>query len=105
MLSGDFEMANQDRVSQFEVLNERFIIKSKVPKEYYLRLVKILNGKIAKLKERAPNLSNGKLLTFAALDLADELVKAKESSLGESEVKLLNDLSDSLASVIEDTEE
>ena len=95
-------MENQNRVIQFEVLNERFTIKSKVPKEHYLRLVKILNGKIEKLRERAPNLSNGKLLTFAALDLADELVKAKENSLGESEVKLLHDLSESLASAIED---
>jgi cell division protein ZapA (FtsZ GTPase activity inhibitor) len=98
-------MDNQDRVIQFEVLNERFTIKSKVPKEYYLRLVKILNGKITKIKERVPNLSNGKLLTFAALDLADELVKARENSLGESEVKLLNELSESLASVIEETDE
>ena len=96
-------MENKDRVIQFEVLNERFTIKSNVPKEYYLRLVKILNGKIAKIKERIPNLSNRKLLTFAALDLADELMKAKDSSLDENEVKLLNDLSDSLASVIEDT--
>jgi cell division protein ZapA (FtsZ GTPase activity inhibitor) len=95
-------MENQNRVIQFEVLNERFTIKSKVPKEHYLRLVKILNGKIEKLRERVPNLSNGKLLTFVALDLADELVKAKENALGESEVKLLHDLSESLASAIED---
>ena len=97
-------MENKDKVIQFEVLNERFTIKSSVPTEYYLRLVKYLNDKIAKIKMRVPNLSNGKLLTFAALDIADELMKAKDSSLDEKDVKLLNELSDSLASVMDDAE-
>jgi cell division protein ZapA (FtsZ GTPase activity inhibitor) len=93
-----------DQHIQFEVLNERFTIKSKVSREYYLRLVDYLNDKISKIRERLPNLSNTKLLTFAALDIADEFMKSKTSSFDEKEVRLLKELSDSLASAMDETE-
>jgi len=97
-------MTSDPNYIQFEILNERFTIKSNVPKDYYLRLVDYLNRKIKKIRERVPNLSNNKLLAFAALDIADELMKARDNSLDEKEVKLLSELSDSLASVIDKTD-
>ena len=93
-----------DQPIQFEVLNERFTIKSKVSKEYYLHLVDYLNEKIRKIRERLPNLSNNKLVTFAALDIADECMKAKNSGLNEKEAQLLSELSDSLASAMDETD-
>jgi cell division protein ZapA (FtsZ GTPase activity inhibitor) len=97
-------MADDDRHIQFEVLNERFTIRASVPSDYYLRLVSYLNGKLKKIREKIPNLSNTKALTFAALDIADELMKARNSSLDDNEVQLLSELSDSLASVIDNND-
>jgi cell division protein ZapA (FtsZ GTPase activity inhibitor) len=97
-------MAKDPNYIQFEILNERFTIKSNVPKDYYLHLVEYLKGKIKQIRERVPNLSNSKLLIFAALDIADELMKTKDQSIDETAVQLLSELSDSLASVIDDND-
>jgi cell division protein ZapA (FtsZ GTPase activity inhibitor) len=97
-------MVKDPNYIQFEILNDRFTIKSNVPRDYYLRLVEYLKGKIKQIRERVPNLSNSKLLIFAALDIADELMKTKDQSLDETEVQLLSELSDSLASVIDNND-
>jgi cell division protein ZapA (FtsZ GTPase activity inhibitor) len=97
-------MKSDPNIIQFEILNERFTIRSTVPKDYYLRLVEYLRGKIKRIRERVPKLSGTKLLIFAALDIADELMKEKDKSFDENEIQLLSDLSDSLASAIDDTD-
>jgi cell division protein ZapA (FtsZ GTPase activity inhibitor) len=97
-------MKSDPNIIQFEILNERFTIRSKVPKDYYLRLVEYLREKIKRIQERVPNLSNTKLLIFAALDIADELTKEKDKSFDEDDIQLLSDLSDSLASAIDDAD-
>jgi len=97
-------MESDPNIIQFEILNERFTIRSTVPKDYYLRLVEYLRGKIKRIRERVPDLSSTKLLIFAALDIADELMKEKDKSFDENEIQLLSDLSDSLASAIDDTD-
>ena len=97
-------MKADDKVITFEILDERFTIKADVSKDYYRRLVDYLDKKINNIKNKVPNLSKIKILTFAALDIVDELIKLKNTSLGKDEVEKLNKLSDSLASVIDDIE-
>ena len=96
---------NEDNFISFEILDERFTIKSTVDKDYYLSLVSLVKGKINKIRNRIPNLSNYKLACFAALDIADELMKLKDTALDDEEVKLINDLSDTLAAVMEDDDD
>ncbi len=97
-------MKADDKVITFEILDERFTIRADVSKDYYRRLVDYLDKKIDIIKNKVPNLSKIKLLTFAALDIVDELIKLKNTSLDKGEVEKLNKLSDSLASVIDDIE-
>jgi len=88
----------------FQVLNERFTIKTDVEKEYLLCLADYLEKKIQGIKEKIPTLTNIKAVIFAALDIIDELNKEKKKKLDEDAVKILSDLSDSLAAVIEEQE-
>ncbi len=88
----------------FQVLNERFTIKTDVEKEYLLSLAGYLEKKIQIIKEKIPTLSNIKAVIFAALDIIDELNKEKKKKFDEESVKILSDLSDSLAAVIEEQE-
>jgi len=97
-------MTDNDEYIQFEILNERFTIKSDVEKEYFLSIVECLKTRIQNIKNKIPNLSNIKTIIFASLDIMDELNKLKSSALDENAVKLISDLSDSLASVIEESE-
>jgi cell division protein ZapA (FtsZ GTPase activity inhibitor) len=97
-------MKADDKVITFEILDERFTIRADVSKDYYRTLVDYLNKKINNIKNKVSNLSKIKILTFAALDIIDELVKLKNTSLDKDEVEKLSRLSDSLASVIDDNE-
>ena len=88
----------------FEILGEKFTIKSDVPGEYFLDLVHKLNAKVKELKSKYPSLSNFKVLTFAALDLADELSQ-REKRFRQEEVERISVLSDTLASAIAEEQE
>ncbi len=88
----------------FQVLNERFTIKTDVEEEYLLSLADYLEKKIQAIKEKIPTLSNIKAVIFAAIDIIDELNKEKKKKFGEDAVRILSDLSDSLAAVIEEQE-
>ena len=88
----------------FQILNEQFTIKTDVEKEYLLGLADYLEKKILAIKQKIPTLSNIKAVIFAAIDIIDELNKEKKRKLDPDAVKLLSDLSDSLAAVIEEDE-
>jgi cell division protein ZapA (FtsZ GTPase activity inhibitor) len=94
-------MIPSDEPITFEILGERFTIKSDVPGEYFLELVHNLNAKVKEIKTKYPSLSNFKVLAFAALDLADELSQ-KEKRSRQEEVERIAMLSDTLASAIEE---
>jgi cell division protein ZapA (FtsZ GTPase activity inhibitor) len=94
-------MIRSDEPISFEILGERFTIKSDVPGEYFLELVGKLNAKVNEIKTKHPSLSNIKILAFAALDLADELSQ-KEKKSRQEDVERIAILSDTLASAIEE---
>lgn len=95
-------MQKSDDYISFDVLGENFTIKSDVPGDYFLDLVQNLNLKIQELKIKFPNLSNIKLVIFAALDYADELKQLGSSAVDKEAIKRISDLSESLASAMEE---
>ena len=100
-------MEKAENYISFEILNERFTIKSSVSKEYYLSLVRYLDKRINEIRKKVPNLSYLKTVVFAALDIVDELMRARQASisLDEGIARKISDLSESLASVIEEGDE
>ena len=97
-------MSGENDLIRFEILNERFTIKSNVSPDYYRELVEYLQKSVEKIRKKAPNLSHIKVLTFAALDIIDELMKTKDKTLNENDVQLLSELSESLASAMDDSD-
>jgi len=95
-------MQGSDEYIRFELLGEIFTIKSDVSKKYFLSLVKKLEEKINEMKVKFPNLSNVKIALFAALDFADEMSQLGNNTLDKDAIKALSDLSDSLASAIQE---
>lgn len=95
-------MQGSDEYIRFELLGEIFTIKSDVSKKYFLSLVKKLEEKINEMKAKFPNLSNVKIALFAALDFADEMSQLGNNTLDKDAIKALSDLSDSLASAIQE---
>lgn len=95
-------MQGSDEYIRFELLGESFTIKSDVSKKYFLSLVKKLEEKINEMKVKFPNLSNVKIALFAALDFADEMSQLGNNTLDKDAIKALSDLSDSLASAIQE---
>ena len=98
-------MSDSEEFISFEILGEQFTIKSDVPKKYFLGLVKRLNEKIKEMKVKFPNLSNIRALIFTALDYADELEQLKKDVLDKDAIKVISDLSDSLASALNEEHE
>ncbi len=94
-------MSRSDEPISFEILGEKFTIKSDVPEEYFLELVGKLNAKVKEIKSKHPSLNNIKILAFAALDLADELSQ-KEKRSRQEDVERIAILSDTLASAIDE---
>ena len=97
-------MKSSEEHISFKLLGENFTVKSDVPKKYFLSLVEYLEKKLQEVKEKLPNLSNIKVVIFAALDIADELFRKKESSLDKDALKLITELSESLEAAIEKEE-
>jgi len=95
-------MQDTEEFINFEVLGEQFTIRSDVPKKYFLGLVKRLEEKVKEIKAKFPNLSSFRTLIFAALDIADENEQLKKNAMNTYELKVISDLSDSLASAIND---
>jgi cell division protein ZapA (FtsZ GTPase activity inhibitor) len=95
-------MQESDDSINFEILGEQFTVKSDVPEDYFLTLVNNLKTKIHELKLKFPNLSNIKLVIFAALDYADELSQAAKTMKDNEVIKRLSNLSESLASILEE---
>jgi cell division protein ZapA (FtsZ GTPase activity inhibitor) len=89
----------------FELLGERFTVRSDVPRDYFMGLVEYLEKKLREVKEKLPTLSNVKALIFTALDIADELFRQKENSFDRNALNLIKNLSDSLEAAIEEEEE
>jgi cell division protein ZapA (FtsZ GTPase activity inhibitor) len=95
---------SEEKIS-FELLGERFTVRSDVPKDYFMGLVEYLEKKLQDVKEKLPTLSNVKALIFAALDIADELFRQKESRFDRDALDLIKNLSDSLEAAIDEEEE
>lgn len=95
-------MLDSDERINFELLGEYFTIRSDVPEDYFMKLVHYIQSKVDSVKKESPSLSHIKALIFASLDMADELFKTKEGLLNEDAVKIISDLSSSLASAIEE---
>ena len=95
-------MPDSDEYIRFELLGEQFTIKSDVSKKYFLSLVRKLEEKIKEVRTKFPNLSNQKIALFAALDFIDELSQLREKALNKDDIKVISELSDSLASVIKE---
>ena len=96
--------SSEEKIS-FTLLGENFTVKSDVSKDYFLSLVEYLEKKLQDVKEKLPNLSNIKVVIFAALDIADELFRKQDSSLDRDALKLITELSESLEAAIEEEEE
>lgn len=92
-----------DHIS-FELLGEKFTIRSDVPKDYFLNLVEYLEKKLGDVREKLPTLSNVKALIFAALDITDELFREKGNAIDRDALDLIKNLSDSLEAAIEEDE-
>jgi len=92
---------SEDRIS-FELLGEKFTVRSDVPKDYFLGLVEYLDKKLRAVNEKLPTLSNVKALIFASLDILDELFREKESSMDREALDLIKNLSDSLEAAMDD---
>ena len=86
----------------FELLGEKFTIRSDVSKTYFLELVNYLESKLEDVKQKLPTLSNVKALIFAALDIADELFRQKGSGIDSDALGLIKDLSESLEAAMEE---
>ena len=97
-------MKGSDEHISFELLGEKFTIRSDVPKDYFLDLVEYLEKKLEDVKQKLPTLSNIKALIFAALDIADELFRQKGSTFDRDALDLIKNLSDSLEAAIEEDE-
>ena len=95
-------MKNEDDYIRFNLLGETFTIKSDVSKKYFLTLVRKLEEKIKEIRIKFPNLSNLKVSLFTALDFADELSQLREKTLNKDDIRVISELSDSLASAIDD---
>ena len=95
-------MKERDDCINFELLGEVFTVKSDVPEDYFLKLVNNLKIKTQDLKLKFPNLSNIKLVIFAALDYADELSQSAEGMPDKDVIKRISNLSESLASILEE---
>ncbi len=94
-------MADQDQYISFEVLSERFVIRSDVDREYFLGLVSHLKSKIEEVRERFPKLPPLKSALLAAINILDEMEKQKKNLLNERDVELIQNLSQSLASAMD----
>jgi len=92
----------EDEYIRFEIMGENFTIKSDVPEDYFLELVQKVLEKINEIKQKFPNLSNIKAALFAALDFADELQKTSENMIDKDAVKVISELSETLASVMKE---
>lgn len=95
---------SEEKIS-FELLGERFTVRSDVPKDYFMGLVEYLEKKLQDVKEKLPTLSNVKALIFAALDISDELFRQKESKFDRDALDLIKNLSDSLEAAMDEEEE
>ncbi len=95
-------MKKEDEYIRFEIMGENFTIKSDVPEDYFLELVQKVLEKINEIKQKFPNLSNIKAALFAALDFADELQKTSENMIDKDAVKVISELSETLASVMKE---
>jgi len=95
-------MNTSEELIRFEVLGEKFSIKSDVPKEYFLNLVKDLIQRVEVLKEKFPTLTNLKLVIFAALDIIDELQQIKKKNLNQKDIQIISNLAESLATAIKE---
>jgi cell division protein ZapA (FtsZ GTPase activity inhibitor) len=97
-------MPERDQYIQFEVLGERFVIRSDVDREYFLGLVSHLERAIEEVQERFPKLSPLKTAILSAVNILDEMAKQKKNILNESDVELIQNLSQSLASAVDSEE-
>jgi len=95
-------MEPSEELIRFEILGEKFSIKSDVPKEYFLSLVQDLNERVKTLKEKFPTLTNLKLVIFAALDIVDELKQVRKKSLGQEDIQIISNLAESLATAMKE---
>jgi cell division protein ZapA len=70
-------MSESHRV-EIEVLGQRYVIRSQAPPEHVQRLVDFLEGRVREIRGDGPAQDPLKLLTMAALDIADELIRIQD---------------------------
>ena len=70
-------MSESHRV-EIEVLGQRYVIRSQAPPEHVQRLVDFLEGRVREIRGDGPAQDPLKLLTLAALDIADELIRIQD---------------------------
>ena len=70
-------MSESHRV-EIEVLGQRYVIRSQAPPEHVHRLVDFLEGRVREIRGDGPAQDPLKLLTMAALDIADELIRIQD---------------------------
>jgi len=66
------------RAAEFEILGQRYTIRSDASPEYVRELVAYMEGKIREIQEGAPNQEPLKTSILAALTIVDELFQARE---------------------------
>jgi cell division protein ZapA (FtsZ GTPase activity inhibitor) len=89
----------------FEVLGERFTIRSDVDRQYFMGLVDSLKHRVEDVQKRFPKLNPLKALILAAINISDEMEKQKKNVMDKREVELIQHLSQSLASAVDQDEE
>jgi cell division protein ZapA len=70
-------MSESHRV-EIEVLGQRYVIRSQAPPDHVQRLVDFLEGRVREIRGDGPAQDPLKLLTMAALDIADELIRIQD---------------------------
>jgi cell division protein ZapA len=69
-------MSESHRV-EIEILGQRYAIRSQAPPDHVRRLVAFLEGRVGEIRGDGPAQDPQKLLTLAALDIADELFRLR----------------------------
>jgi cell division protein ZapA len=70
-------MSESHRV-EIDVLGQRYAIRSHAPPDHVRRLVAFVEGRVGEIRGDGPAQDAQKLLTLAALDIADELFRLQD---------------------------
>jgi len=81
------------------ILGQRYTIKGDAPEEYIRELASYVDGKLKEVHNSAPNITPVKASILAALDIADELFRARNEQ--EDLAKAIEEKTERLSSLFD----